>query len=894
MALAPLRAVRPALVPRDHDAGGLGRGLPGRAVARHPRQRDPVHLRRRGEDRERDPEDPGRASATTRVEPHPVVVSAHTNRVPVVDGHTDDGVGRARREAELAADLRAAFDGFAGAPQRARAAARAPAAARSTSTQPNRPQPRLDADRGRGMTVSVGRLRPCPVLDWKFVALGHNTVRGAAGRRDAERRADAGRRPGSTEEARRDRHEVRRHVGPGRGRGAPPVGSSRREHAAAAGRRLGAVQRDGRAAQLARLAERREAGGGARSRARAPAAPQELATVVGCRRAPRRRCWRRSTRVRGARAIVRALAVVGEVSPRSQDAIAAAGELVSSRIVAAALEDAGVPARWRRRARSSWSRTTHHGAALADRDGDGRSGSRDRPPHLEAGPCRCSAGFVGASRRGPDDDARARRLGLLGRARRRRVSRARGDPDLDRRRRHADGGPARRRVAARRRAAELRRGLRAGLLRGEGAAPEHDPARRRRDIPVRILNSQRPEATGTLDHARSAADGRGAAAIACKRGVTRIDITSTRMLMAYGFLRRVFEVFERFRTPVDVVTTSEVSVSVTIDDRRALDADRARASAFADVTVRGAMAIVCAVGEALRSDRGRDAACSARSRACRSRWSRRAARARTSRSCCGTRDVAVGDAAAAPRASSNRAHSGERRRSHRRAKRCACCSSDTAGWGGWSSRSPAATASRSPACSTARRTDGRRRRPRERCRGVDVAIEFTTRRCRRSKRPAARRPASTLVVGTTGWRAHEAELREAVARRGHRRRGRRELLARREHVGRSPRAPASLLAARRQLRRLDPRAAPRGEEGRAVGHRAHAQAAPRARRLRRARSTSSSTRAGCDSRHAHHRLRRRRPRRSTLDARGPRPRDVRARRARGGALGAAAARAGSR
>jgi len=47
--------------------------------------------------------------------------------------------------------------------------------------QPNRPQPRFDAGRGRGMTVSVGRLRPCPVLDWKFVALGHNTVRGAAG-----------------------------------------------------------------------------------------------------------------------------------------------------------------------------------------------------------------------------------------------------------------------------------------------------------------------------------------------------------------------------------------------------------------------------------------------------------------------------------------------------------------------------------------------------------------------------------------------------------------------------------------------------------------------------------------------------------------------------------------
>ena len=58
-------------------------------------------------------------------------------------------------------------------------------------------------------------------------------------------------------------------------------------------------------------------------------------------------------------------------------------------------------------------------------------------------------------------------------------------------------------------------------------------------------------------------------ALACKRGVTVINITSTRMLMAHGFLRRLFEVFERFRTPVDVVTTSEVSVSVTVDNAAA-------------------------------------------------------------------------------------------------------------------------------------------------------------------------------------------------------------------------------------------------------------------------------------------------------------------------------------
>src|SRR5262249_17901752 len=89
-------------------------------------------------------------------------------------------------------------------------------------------------------------------------------------------------------------------------------------------------------------------------------------------------------------------------------------------------------------------------------------------------------------------------------------------------------------------------------------------------------------------------------ALACKKGITVVDITSDRMLMAYGFLRRVFEVFERFRTPVDVVTTSEVSVSVTVDDRRQLDAVTVALSEFAEVSSEHEMALLCAVGDNLR------------------------------------------------------------------------------------------------------------------------------------------------------------------------------------------------------------------------------------------------------------------------------------------------------
>jgi aspartate kinase len=123
-----------------------------------------------------------------------------------------------------------------------------------------------------------------------------------------------------------------------------------------------------------------------------------------------------------------------------------------------------------------------------------------------------------------------------------------------------------------------------------------------RNIPVRILNSRRPDRGGTTITSAGAATPGRVTAIACKRDVTVIDITSTRMLMAHGFLRRLFEVFERMKTAVDVVTTSEVSVSVTVDDTRRLDAIVDNLRNFAEVSLEPEMAIVCIVGETLRAD----------------------------------------------------------------------------------------------------------------------------------------------------------------------------------------------------------------------------------------------------------------------------------------------------
>jgi aspartate-semialdehyde dehydrogenase len=114
-----------------------------------------------------------------RVEPHPAVVSAHTNRVPVIDGHTMTvSVSFERRVSP--AEIATAMREWRGRPQELRLPS-APECPIDVIDDGFRPQPRLDADRGNGMTVSVGRIRECPVLGIKYVTLGHNTVRGAAG-----------------------------------------------------------------------------------------------------------------------------------------------------------------------------------------------------------------------------------------------------------------------------------------------------------------------------------------------------------------------------------------------------------------------------------------------------------------------------------------------------------------------------------------------------------------------------------------------------------------------------------------------------------------------------------------------------------------------------------------
>lgn len=120
-----------------------------------------------------------------------------------------------------------------------------------------------------------------------------------------------------------------------------------------------------------------------------------------------------------------------------------------------------------------------------------------------------------------------------------------------------------------------------------------------RDIPVRVLNSLNPEAAGTRITGRPKARSGEPRAIAFKKGITVVLISQPRMLMAHGFVARVFEVFDRHRTAVDLIATSEVSLSLTVDQDEALPAIKAELANLGEVRVLPHMAIVSVVGSGL-------------------------------------------------------------------------------------------------------------------------------------------------------------------------------------------------------------------------------------------------------------------------------------------------------
>jgi aspartate kinase len=299
-------------------------------------------------------------------------------------------------------------------------------------------------------------------------------------------------------------------------------------------------------------------------------------------------------------ALLDATAILRAASPAARDAIASTGELLSSRLVTAALRRAGVPATWVD-ARRAVVTDAQHMAAAPDAGATASAVEREIAPVMAAGHVAVVGGFVGATSsgvtttlgRGGSDYSAA----IIGAA----IDAGEIQIWTD-----VDGMlTADPRVIDHPQIVPRLSFGEASELAYFGAKVLHPstilPAVAK-NIPVRILNSRRPQGRGTLITAEATGEDRPLAAVACKRNITMVEITSTRMLMAHGFLRRVFEVFERFATSVDVVTTSEVSVSVTLDDDRQVEPIASALREFSDVTVERGMAILSAVGDSLRAD----------------------------------------------------------------------------------------------------------------------------------------------------------------------------------------------------------------------------------------------------------------------------------------------------
>ncbi len=124
------------------------------------------------------------------------------------------------------------------------------------------------------------------------------------------------------------------------------------------------------------------------------------------------------------------------------------------------------------------------------------------------------------------------------------------------------------------------------------------------NIPVRICNARSPEEKGTIVCRETEISPQAVKAIAHKTGITLVQITSARMLGAHGFLHAIFEIFNRHRTVIDIVTTSEVSISLSVDDARALPAITNELSRLGAVDIEKGRAIICVIGEGLRATPG--------------------------------------------------------------------------------------------------------------------------------------------------------------------------------------------------------------------------------------------------------------------------------------------------
>jgi len=293
--------------------------------------------------------------------------------------------------------------------------------------------------------------------------------------------------------------------------------------------------------------------------------------------------------------LAEALSRLAHLSPRSQDTVAGMGEQLSSLLVTAAFRARGIPA-VHVDARSVMVTDDHFGKAAPLPEQIERACRTHVAPLVAAKKVPVLGGYVGATLqgvtttlgRGGSDYSAA----LFGAAMSAQAMEIWTDVDGI-----LTADP---RVVPEARIIESIRFDEAAELASFGAKVLHPstiaPAVRL-GIPVYVLNSRRPDATGTLislDASR-----RSVTAVAAKRDITLVRVRSPRMLLAHGFMRGIFEVFERNRTSVDVVATSEVSVSVTVDDTTNLESVLVELAPLGDVQVERGRGIVALVGSGI-------------------------------------------------------------------------------------------------------------------------------------------------------------------------------------------------------------------------------------------------------------------------------------------------------
>jgi len=300
--------------------------------------------------------------------------------------------------------------------------------------------------------------------------------------------------------------------------------------------------------------------------------------------------------------LLRGIVAVGELTPRTTDQVAAQGELLSSNIAAAAFVARGIDAVMIDSRQCIVTDSNFMKAAPLMDETNERLKNKIQPL-LEAGKVPVMGGFIGATKsgvtttigRGGSDYSAAIVGAGLGAQRIDIWTDVDGmmttDPNLC-------PDAKRIKVISFDEAAELAY-FGAKVLHPSTVLPAVQ-----KNIPVYILNSRNPACEGTRIAARVPPCRNFFKAIAAKKKITIIDVAATRMLLAHGFLKAIFEVFDRHRVSVDVVSTSEVSVSVTVDSNESIPALAADLAKLADVKYEGRKAIVCVVGESLREKPG--------------------------------------------------------------------------------------------------------------------------------------------------------------------------------------------------------------------------------------------------------------------------------------------------